>query len=156
MRAFKAEPGEVSGGEMEVKRQGRAGMGRGREGKAQGCSAVHSKTVSTPHSPKGKEKKTQTEQPTKVNLIAVSRSSNKHSLSTYCVHSGGSTLEPVTERKVEAQEVESLLGSHSDGTRGTSAVGPSLSRAAGTPWPVPRQNSCDYSYESPWQLLLGS
>lgn len=69
------------------------------------------------------------------------------------MHSGGSILEHVTERKAEAQEVESLLGSHSDGTWGTSAVGPSLSRAAGTPWPLPRQNSCDYSYESSWQLL---
>lgn len=112
------------------------------------------KLSSTPHSPKGKEKKTPNR--TAHEGQPVSRSSNKHSLSTYCVHSGGSILEHVTERKAEAQEVESLLGSHSDGTWGTSAVGPSLSRAAGTPWPVPRQNSCDYSYESSWQLLLGS
>lgn len=39
MREFKAEPGEVSGEEMEVKRQGRAGMGRGREGSRLECSA---------------------------------------------------------------------------------------------------------------------
>lgn len=77
-------------------------MGRGREGSRLECRAQQN-CLQLHITQKGKKRKPQTEQPTKVNLIIVSRSSSKHSLSTYCVHSGGSVLEHITERKVEAQ-----------------------------------------------------
>lgn len=94
---------------LEVKRQGREGMGRGREGSRLECRALQN-CLQLHIAQRGKKRKPQTEQPTKVNLITVSRSSDKHSLSTYCMHSGGSILEHFTERKVEAQRVGVTAG----------------------------------------------
>lgn len=58
MREFKAEPGEVSGGEMETFKKARKDGNGKRKGRLKAGVQCIAKPSPTPHSPKWKEKKT--------------------------------------------------------------------------------------------------